>query len=103
MHSPLSDGSHLTSNVRQGLDEVKTDIEDILHRLGDAADEHTEELRKKVSGTLNRLRDIQDRTQETLHTANHQTQQFVREKPWTVIATTAVAAYIVGFLTRPRH
>ena len=103
MPSPLADSSRLATNVRQGLDEVKNDIEDILRRLGDTADEQTEELIEKVSKALSRLRDVQSQTQAKLHTAGDEAQRFVHEKPWAVIATAAVAAYLVGFLTRPRH
>jgi len=103
MPLPLADSSHLATNVRHDLDEIKHDIEDILRHLGDAADEQTEELREKVSNALSRLRDIQNQTQTKLHTAGQQTQKFVQERPWTVIATTAAAAYAIGFLMRPRH
>lgn len=103
MPSPLPDNSHLSANLRQSLDEIRNDIEGILHRLGNAADEQTEELREKVSDALSRLRSIQSRTQARFHAAGHQTQEFVHEKPWAAIAAAAVAAYVVGFLSRPRH
>jgi len=103
MPSPLADTKYLTTSPQHGLREVAHDVEDILHKLSDVAGDQADELKGKARNALNSLRDIEKRTQARFQVASHETQQFVHENPWAVIAVTALSAYVLGFLTRPRR
>lgn len=103
MSHPLADAKYPTTDAQQGLREVAHDMEEILHKLGDVAGDQADELKGKARSALDSLRDIEQRTQARLQAAGHETQQFVHENPWAVIAVAALSAYVLGFLTRPRR
>ena len=56
-----------------------------------------------VGKALGSLRDLEQQAQGRLRAAGHDTQKFVHENPWMVIAATTMAAYAIGLLTRSRH
>ncbi|NYT64304.1 DUF883 domain-containing protein [Alcaligenaceae bacterium] len=103
MPSHNADSEHLAPNVRYEFNKLAHDIEDILHTLGDAADEQTEELKAKARSALNNVRDLELRARSQLHSAEQITQKLVHEHPWSVIVATAVAAYTLGLLTKRRE
>ena len=98
-----TDSEHLAPNARYELDKLKHDIEDILHTLGDAADDQTEELKTRIRRALNSVRDLELRARTQLQSAEQMTQKLVHERPWLVIVATAVAAYTIGLLTKRRE
>jgi ElaB/YqjD/DUF883 family membrane-anchored ribosome-binding protein len=98
-----TDSKHPAIDMRQSLTEVTHDLEDILQHLGDAADDQAASIKEKASKALGSLRDLEQQAQGRLRAAGHDTQKFVHENPWMVIAATTMAAYAIGLLTRSRH
>ncbi|MBV2180140.1 MAG: DUF883 family protein [Castellaniella sp.] len=98
-----ADSKHPAADVRHSLTEVTHDLEDILQHLGDAADGQAAGIKEKAGKALSSLRDLEQQAQGRLLAAGHDTQKFVHENPWMVIAAATLAAYAIGLLTRSRH
>ncbi|MBV6274448.1 DUF883 family protein [Alcaligenaceae bacterium CGII-47] len=97
-----SNSKELIPTIRHELSEVAQDIEDVLHAIGDAADDQAEELKAKARSALDRLHHIEQKTLIQLNTASELTGKFIHERPWPVIAATAVTAFAIGLLTQRR-
>jgi ElaB/YqjD/DUF883 family membrane-anchored ribosome-binding protein len=84
------------------LKHVIADAEDMLKlsagQAGDEAVKLRERLQARLSGTKERLADLQHSALEKAKEAGHVADDFVHEKPWVSIGVAAGVGLIVGLL-----
>jgi ElaB/YqjD/DUF883 family membrane-anchored ribosome-binding protein len=84
------------------LKAVITDAEDMLKlsagQAGEEALKLRERLQVRLSGTRQRLADLQHTAVERAKEAGHVADDFVHEKPWVSIGVAAGVGLIVGLL-----
>lgn len=91
-------------------DEVQNliaDVEDLIDRVGDAADPEVKRLRSKVaSAVVSAKKSIAagaDQVQQQAKDAFDASDRYVRNQPWEAIGIAALAGVAVGFLISGRR
>lgn len=102
MPTPNTTADSTENSIGQRPENVTQDVEGILQRLGNSADEQSEMLKTKARSALTTLRELERSTEARIQAAGEQTQRFVHEKPWVAIAVAAATAYALGALFRRR-
>jgi len=90
----------------QEVNNLIADVEDLVGRVGNAADPEIARLRAKVEKAIAAARQsladgadqVQQKTREALDAGN----QYVREQPWQAIGIAAVVGLAMGFLVSRR-
>ncbi|GAC1458526.1 MAG: hypothetical protein PVSMB6_17650 [Steroidobacteraceae bacterium] len=90
-------------------DEVKNliaDVEDLMGRVGDAADPEIRRLRAKVADAIIKARksiaDGVEQVQDQANQAIEASDRYVRNQPWEAIGIAALAGLAIGFLISRR-
>jgi ElaB/YqjD/DUF883 family membrane-anchored ribosome-binding protein len=90
-------------------DEVQNliaDVEDLIDRVGDAADPEVRRLRSKVTAaiatTKTSIADGAEQVQRQAEEAFQAGDRYVRNQPWDAIGIAALAGLAVGFLVARR-
>ncbi len=82
------------------------DVEDLVRRVGDAADPELARLRAKVESTvattMKAISDGTDQVQRQAKEALEAGDRYVRDQPWEAIGIAAVAGLVIGFLVGRR-
>jgi ElaB/YqjD/DUF883 family membrane-anchored ribosome-binding protein len=91
-------------------DEVQNliaDVEDLIDRVGDAADPEVKRLRSKVAAavasTKKTIASGADQVQRQAKEAFDASDRYVRNQPWEAIGIAALAGVAVGFLLSSRR
>jgi ElaB/YqjD/DUF883 family membrane-anchored ribosome-binding protein len=94
-------GQARTATDRE-LHRLITDVEDLIERIGDAADPDLGRLRAKVVSAVEAVKATiaagAERLQEQAKGALQAGDRRVREQPWRAIGAVALAAVVAGFL-----
>jgi ElaB/YqjD/DUF883 family membrane-anchored ribosome-binding protein len=82
------------------------DVEDLLNRVGDAADPEVRRLRSKVvaavAATRQSIADGTEQVQRQAKQALEASDRYVHNQPWEAIGIAALAGIAVGFLVSRR-
>jgi len=88
--------------ANQEVHKLIADVEDLVRRVGDAADPELARLRAKVESTVaTTKRAISDGTEQVQRQAKEALEagdRYVRDQPWDAIGIAAVAGLAIGFL-----
>ena len=92
--------------ANQEVHKLIADVEDLVRRVGDAADPELARLRAKVESTVATTKraisdgteQVQRQTKEALEAGD----RYVRDQPWDAIGIAAVAGLAIGFLVGRR-
>jgi ElaB protein len=99
-----------TASTRQAVrDEVRRlmeDVEELIRRVGDAADPEIARLRGKVEAAISTTKEaissrtdrVQQRARETFAAGD----SYVHEQPWRAVGIAAFIGLVVGFLAARR-
>lgn len=105
-----SGGAFRTASTRQAVrDEVRRlmeDVEELIRRVGDAADPEIARLRGKVEAAISTTKEaiasrgdrVQQRARETIAAGD----TYVHEQPWRAVGVAALLGLVVGFLAARR-
>ena len=92
--------------ANQEVHKLIADVEDLVRRVGDAADPELARLRAKVESTIaTTKRAISDGTEQVQRQAKEALEagdRYVRDQPWDAIGIAAVAGLAIGFLVGRR-
>ncbi len=90
----------------QEVNNLIADVEDLVTRVGEAADPEIARLREKVERALatakQAIADGADQVQRQAKDAVAAGDRYVREQPWQAIGIAALAGLAVGFLVSRR-
>ena len=82
------------------------DVEELLRRVGDAADPELARLRAKVESTVattkKAISDGTEQVQRQAKEAFEASDRYVRDQPWQAIGIAAIAGLAIGFLVGRR-
>lgn len=88
--------------VNQEVRKLIADVEDLIRRVGDAADPELARLRSKVESTIattkKAVSDGAEQAQRQAEEALAAADRYVRDQPWEAIGIAALAGVAVGFL-----
>jgi ElaB/YqjD/DUF883 family membrane-anchored ribosome-binding protein len=88
--------------ANQEVRRLIADVEDLIRRVGDAADPELARLRAKVESAVATTKSaIADGTEQVQRQAREALQagdRYVRDQPWESIGVAAVAGLAIGFL-----
>jgi ElaB/YqjD/DUF883 family membrane-anchored ribosome-binding protein len=88
--------------VNQEVRKLIADVEDLIRRVGDAADPELARLRSKVesavAATKKAISDGAEEAQRQSKEALEAADRYVRDQPWEAIGIAAIAGVAVGFL-----
>ena len=92
--------------ANQEVRKLIADVEDLVRRVGDAADPELARLRAKVESTVattkKAISDGTDQVQRQAKEALEAGDRYVRDQPWEAIGIAAVAGLAIGFLVGRR-
>ncbi|HWM66018.1 MAG TPA: DUF883 family protein [Steroidobacteraceae bacterium] len=92
--------------ANQEVHKLIADVEDLVRRVGDAADPELARLRAKVESTVaTTKRAISDGTEQVQRQAKEALEagdRYVRDQPWDAIGIAAVVGLAIGFLVGRR-
>jgi ElaB/YqjD/DUF883 family membrane-anchored ribosome-binding protein len=92
--------------ANQEVRKLIADVEELIRRVGDAADPELARLRAKVESTVATTRKaISDGTEQVQRQAKEAfetSDRYVRDQPWEAIGIAAIAGLAVGFLVGRR-
>ena len=92
--------------ANQEVHKLIADVEDLVRRVGDAADPELARLRAKVESTVaTTKRAISDGTEQVQRQAKEAVEagdRYVRDLPWDAIGIAAVVGLAIGFLVGRR-
>ncbi len=92
--------------VEDELREVVARAEELMRSIGNAEEATVIQLRDRVNKTVNtakaRLNELSNRTRASMYDAARTTDTYVRENPWSAVASGAVLGIIVGALIARR-
>jgi ElaB/YqjD/DUF883 family membrane-anchored ribosome-binding protein len=92
--------------ANQEVRKLIADVEDLVRRVGDAADPELARLRAKVESTVattkKAISDGTDQVQRQAKEALEAGDRYVRDQPWEAIGVAAVAGLVIGFLVGRR-
>lgn len=102
-----TDASHrLRSTGNQEVKNLIADVEDLVSRVGEAADPEIARVRANVQTALatakQAIADGADEVQRQAKDALQAGDRYVREQPWQAIGVAALAGLAVGFLVSRR-
>ena len=97
---------HAGTAAGEELQNLIADVEDLIDRVGDAADPELRRLRSKVAAavitTKKSIADGVEQVQGQAKEAMEDGDRFVRNQPWEAIGIAALAGLAVGFLVARR-
>ena len=92
--------------AHQEVRKLIADVEELIRRVGDAADPELARLRAKVESTVAMTRKaISDGTEQVQRQAKEAfetSDRYVRDQPWEAIGIAAIAGLAIGFLVGRR-
>ena len=92
--------------VREELQQLMEDVEELARRVGDAADPELDSLRERMNATIASARDaIESRTEwprQRAREALNAGAAYVREQPWQVIGMASLLGIAIGVLVARR-
>ena len=95
-----------TGTAREEVQNLISDVEDLIDRVGDAADPEVRRLRSKVATavetTKKSIADSADQIQRQAREAFLAGDRYVRNQPWEAIGIAALAGIAVGYLVSRR-
>lgn len=95
-----------TGTAREEVQNLISDVEDLIHRVGDATDPEVRRLRSKVATavetTKKSIADSADVIQRQAREAFQASDRYVRNQPWEAIGIAALAGIAVGYLVSRR-
>jgi ElaB/YqjD/DUF883 family membrane-anchored ribosome-binding protein len=97
---------HARVAASQEVHKLIADVEDLVRRVGNAADPELARLRAKVESTVattkKAISDGTDEVQRQAKEALEAGDRYVRDQPWDAIGIAAVAGLVIGFLVGRR-
>ena len=99
-------GRQARTAANQEVRRLIADVEDLIRRVGDAADPELARLRAKVEATVETTKSaisegaeqVQRQAREALQAGD----RYVRDQPWEAIGVAALAGLAIGFLVGRR-
>jgi len=95
-----------TGTAREEVQNLISDVEDLIDRVGEAADPEVRRLRSKVATavetTKKSIADSADQVQRQAREAFAASDRYVRNQPWEAIGIAALAGIAVGYLVSRR-
>jgi len=92
--------------ANQEVRKLIADVEELIRRVGDAADPELARLRAKVESTVATTKGaISDGTEQVQRQAKEvfeASDRYVRDQPWEAIGIAAIAGLAIGFLVGRR-
>lgn len=92
--------------AREEVQNLISDVEDLIDRVGEAADPEVRRLRSKVAAavqtTKQSISDGADQIQRQAREAFSASDRYVRNQPWEAIGIAALAGIAVGYLVSRR-
>ncbi|HEX4389127.1 MAG TPA: DUF883 family protein [Steroidobacteraceae bacterium] len=92
--------------AREEVQNLISDVEDLIDRVGEAADPEVRRLRSKVAAavetTKQSISDSADQIQRQAREAFSAGDRYVRNQPWEAIGIAALAGIAVGYLVSRR-
>ena len=105
-HATADAAHRLRSTGNQEVKNLIADVEDLVSRVGEAADPEIARVRAKVETALatakQAIADGADQVQRQAKDALQAGDRYVREQPWQAIGLSALAGLAVGFLISRR-
>lgn len=93
--------------LRQNLNTVVNDVEQILHSLSDTTGEQVDQLKFRAGHRLNHARDrvgeLERQAAAQLRQATRQAQGYAREHPWQLLGGLAAITVALTVLSKTRH
>src|SRR5262249_36369751 len=87
-------------NAGEELQAFLADVEDLVKRVANISDADVARVRVKVANALNDMRrvatDTADTVRDRARVAMDATNDYVRERPWTVVGLAAALGLIIG-------
>lgn len=87
-------------NTHEELQAFLADVEDLVKRVANISDADIARARVKVANALNDMRrvagDTADNLRDRARVALDATNEYVRDRPWTVVGLAAAVGLIVG-------
>jgi ElaB/YqjD/DUF883 family membrane-anchored ribosome-binding protein len=97
---------HAGTAAGEEVQNLIADVEDLMDRVGDAADPEIRRLRSKVAAAITTAKkSIADGVEQVQGQANQAIEasdRYVRNQPWEAIGIAALAGLAVGFLVSRR-
>lgn len=97
---------HAGTAAGEELQNLIADVEDLMDRVGDAADPELRRLRSKVAAAVTTAKkaiaDGVEQVQGQASDAIEASDRYVRNQPWEAIGIAALAGVAVGFLLARR-
>jgi ElaB/YqjD/DUF883 family membrane-anchored ribosome-binding protein len=92
--------------ANQEVRKLIADVEELIRRVGDAADPELARLRTKVESTVATTKkaifDGTEQVQRQAKDAFEASDRYVRDQPWEAIGIAAIAGLAIGFLVGRR-
>ena len=92
--------------ANQEVRKLIADVEELIRRVGDAADPELARLRAKVESTVattkKAISDGTEQVQRQAKEAFEVSDRYVRDQPWQAIGIAAIAGLAIGFLVGRR-
>lgn len=92
--------------ANQEVRKLIADVEELIRRVGDAADPELARLRAKVESTVattkKAISDGTEQVQRQAKDAFEASDRYVRDQPWEAIGIAAIAGLAIGFLVGRR-
>jgi ElaB/YqjD/DUF883 family membrane-anchored ribosome-binding protein len=92
--------------ANQEVRKLIADVEELIRRVGDAADPELARLRAKVESTVattkKAISDGTEQVQRQAKEAFEASDRYVRDQPWEAIGIAALAGLAIGFLVGRR-
>jgi ElaB/YqjD/DUF883 family membrane-anchored ribosome-binding protein len=92
--------------ANQEVRKLIADVEELIRRVGDAADPELARLRTKVESTVatakKAISDGTEQVQRQAKDAFEASDRYVRDQPWEAIGIAALAGLAIGFLVGRR-
>ena len=92
--------------AHQEVRKLIADVEELIRRVGDAADPELARLRAKVESTVvttkKAISDGTEQVQRQAKEAFETSDRYVRDQPWEAIGIAAIAGLAIGFLVGRR-
>lgn len=98
------------ARIRRDLHSVASQVESLLHRLGDESAERAADWRDRFgmaassmgASTKARLSHLDHSMRDSARSAARVTDTYVHDNPWTAIGAGAVIGLLIGFLASRR-
>ncbi|HET9642132.1 MAG TPA: DUF883 family protein, partial [Burkholderiaceae bacterium] len=95
------------ARLRRDLNNVVTQVDDLLTTVGDAGSQTLQSLRDKMTTAAGTARDklstLDSSVRDNARVAAKYTDDYVHDKPWQVIGIVAAVGLLIGYLTSRRY